>query len=631
MRPSLLSSSALITVASVATVAAVAVSVGVPYVAARSAQPAAMRRTRGIPPPVAAVPGPVAPILLPPPALTVTGTDGKPQTLGLSALEVRATIAGPLAQTSLMMTFRNDSDRALEGNLDFPLPENAVLSGYALDNHGVMVDGVPVEKHEARQIFEAEERKGVDPGLIEQTSGNNFRTRVYPLLPHSERTIRVTYVTDLHAVGSDLVYTVPLHWNQTIPLAKFALTVSDNPVAPELTFGGRDTLLPFTPVGGSLLHAPTQYTMEKTLENAVFADDLTVRLPGLAAQTQTAVEDTKSDGTFFAVADAPPPAPTAPVSGLSATGRLHLGVVWDASVSRLHSDTAHELRLLDTALHGTREATVDVTILRNVADAPRRFVVTNGDTRALVAFLRAVPDDGGTDLSALRLTRGPADLPITAYLLFTDGIDTMAGDPPATVEAPVYAITTDPRANHALLRDLSERSGGAYLNLAERSDRDAVAALGRTPYSLLGRDRQRRLDRRCVPQPRPTDQRASDRNGSPPLALRRRHARLRLPEPLDRARPSHRPPHRYASPQRRFPRFVRHLRQRSGRPLLGASARRDPRAAARQKPRRPDRAGQGIRHRHPRDLAARPRHAPAVCRIRHRTARVTSRPPQSVG
>lgn len=54
--------------------------------------------------------------------------DVKPITL--SALTVEAKISGLLAKTTVYMSFFNPHDRVLEGELEFPLPEGATVSGY---------------------------------------------------------------------------------------------------------------------------------------------------------------------------------------------------------------------------------------------------------------------------------------------------------------------------------------------------------------------------------------------------------------------------------------------------------------------------------------------------------------------
>src|SRR5207237_4329661 len=111
--------------------------------------------------------------------------DRKP--LALATTDIRVVIAGPVTETTMTLTFRNDTPRVLEGELTFPLPEGATVSGFGLDVNGYLVDGVPVEKQKARVTYEKEMRKRVDPGLVEQAVGNNFRTRVYPIPPNGKR------------------------------------------------------------------------------------------------------------------------------------------------------------------------------------------------------------------------------------------------------------------------------------------------------------------------------------------------------------------------------------------------------------------------------------------------------------
>ena len=116
-----------------------------------------------------------------PPELTASENGQNPRPLSLAKADIRTVITGYLAETTMTLTFRNDTDRVLEGELAFPLPETATVSGYALDVNGVLVDGVPVERQKARITYEKETRKRVDPGLVEQTVGNNFK---HPRLPH---------------------------------------------------------------------------------------------------------------------------------------------------------------------------------------------------------------------------------------------------------------------------------------------------------------------------------------------------------------------------------------------------------------------------------------------------------------
>ena len=80
-----------------------------------------------------------------PPALMVKGEE-KSESLQIASVSTEIGITGGFAETRMTMTFYNPHYRQLSGDLYFPLPEGATVSGYALDIDGVMVDGVAVGK-----------------------------------------------------------------------------------------------------------------------------------------------------------------------------------------------------------------------------------------------------------------------------------------------------------------------------------------------------------------------------------------------------------------------------------------------------------------------------------------------------
>ena len=91
-------------------------------------------------------------------------------------------------------TFTNPNARQMAGELEFPIPDGAHVCAYALEVNGTLVPGVVCEKEKARVAFENEVRKGVDPGLVEQVKGNIWKTRIFPLVPHTPRRAEVEYV-----------------------------------------------------------------------------------------------------------------------------------------------------------------------------------------------------------------------------------------------------------------------------------------------------------------------------------------------------------------------------------------------------------------------------------------------------
>lgn len=70
--------------------------------------------------------------------------------------------------------FYNQHSGALEGELDFPLPEDAVVCGYEYEHEGRLVPASVVEKEIARVTFEKEAREGGSVSLAEHVKGMGY-------------------------------------------------------------------------------------------------------------------------------------------------------------------------------------------------------------------------------------------------------------------------------------------------------------------------------------------------------------------------------------------------------------------------------------------------------------------------
>ena len=174
-----------------------------------------------LPHPQIAVPLPT-PSAAPPPLLTVPGVAQAADAVTIERADIVFESVGTLTKTTVTLRFRNTTTRILEGELAFPLPEGAAVSGYALDINGEMADAVPVPKDTARVVFETEVRRGVDPGLVEQTQGNNFRTRIYPLPANGgTRTVRLSFVSEAAPTeNGELRVTLKITKQQGVAISK---------------------------------------------------------------------------------------------------------------------------------------------------------------------------------------------------------------------------------------------------------------------------------------------------------------------------------------------------------------------------------------------------------------------------
>src|SRR6476620_8305137 len=115
------------------------------------------------------------------PRLTIAAPAEKPVTL--DTVRITTDIRGSLAVTSVEMRFFNPNARQLEGELQFPLLDGHQVIGVAMDVNGKLRDAVPVDKARGQEVFEEVTRAQIDPALLQVTQGNNYKLRVFLILP----------------------------------------------------------------------------------------------------------------------------------------------------------------------------------------------------------------------------------------------------------------------------------------------------------------------------------------------------------------------------------------------------------------------------------------------------------------
>ncbi|MCO4770565.1 MAG: DUF2135 domain-containing protein [Deltaproteobacteria bacterium] len=410
-------------------------------------------------------------LITPPPPPTLVVTDGNFQkTLAITALDVEARIVGHLAETTMTMTFHNASRRVLAGDLTFPLPAGATVSGYGLDVHGVIVDGVVVEKQEARRIFEAEVRKGVDPGLVEKVEGAAYRTRVFPIPAGGARTVRVAWVSEVDVRPDGARYHLPLGFTDTIDDVHLRVDVVRATETPRIEGEGVD--------GFGFESWEDRQVAETTLRKVLLDTPVSIVLPDLPNRP-VAVERAPDGTTYFAIHHAEKaPATTARIAP------KRVGILWDASLSRKDADVDAEIALIQAWVKTLKgKVAAEVVVFADRPLAPVSFTLP-ADGAELARHLGGVVYDGGTAIGSI--DEAAQSLSADMYLLFSDGVANLGETTPPTLPAPVYALNGSAVANHDGLRALALASGGAWIDLTTTTEADAVSALGRAPFAFRG-------------------------------------------------------------------------------------------------------------------------------------------------
>jgi Ca-activated chloride channel homolog len=165
--------------------------------------------------------------------------------------EVSVRVDGRVATVEVQEWFRNNGRGLGEGDYVYPLPGDAVFTGYSLYQGEQELRGEMMDADRARVIYEAIVRAQQDPALIELMGKGMIRARVFPIEAGQTRRITLRYTQLLEGAGD------ALHFRYTAGVQHQRVRRPDS------------TPMPVSLNGGD--RAPLAFTM--TVDNAAQFDD----------------------------------------------------------------------------------------------------------------------------------------------------------------------------------------------------------------------------------------------------------------------------------------------------------------------------------------------------------------------
>jgi Ca-activated chloride channel homolog len=149
------------------------------------------------------VPGPCRRCPDPPPQVL-------PRALPIKSIKIDTKISSQVATTHVEQVFRNDTGATLEGTYLFPIPESASIAEFAIWDGDRRLVGEVRTREEARRIYDEIVRRQRDPGLLEYAGKDLFQASIFPILPHSDKKLEITYTQVVRAEGGTVSYRYPL-------------------------------------------------------------------------------------------------------------------------------------------------------------------------------------------------------------------------------------------------------------------------------------------------------------------------------------------------------------------------------------------------------------------------------------
>jgi hypothetical protein len=373
--------------------------------------------------------------------------------LRLRKLDIDVQAHGAVAQITVDAAFINPGASTLEGDFRFALPDGAVVTGYALDVNGAMIEGVLVDRPRAKALYEARVRRGADPGLAEIKAGNIFETHVFPIFPQRGRRIRLRFAMPIPLAGLNL----PLNAEQPSEGWSTTIRVEDAASAPRAS-------LPDGHPARFEREGPTFIARSGSQAQPLEGTLILARpaLPPLILDHHASGEDDiQLGGSLPPVAE-------------GATRPERLSIYWDRSRARLASRLPDDLALVRQLIERTHPSSIEL-IAVNSSGAQRKHPA---NAEEAVAWLQTLTYRGASSFAAVA-----QDSATDRCLLFANGHPTLDLAVPFAPRCRLDAVTSAADPDLAWLRHVAQAHGGTAHRIMARqiealADRLAAPFIG---------------------------------------------------------------------------------------------------------------------------------------------------------
>jgi Ca-activated chloride channel family protein len=130
-------------------------------------------------------------------------------TVEITEISALIDILESTATTTIEIRLQNRSNRRQEAELIIPVPDGAVVRGFAYDGPHGKITAQVLPKDEAKRIYRQLVSKIRDPALAEFIGYNLIRSSVFPVEARGKQRIRLTYEHLLEVDGNRADYILP--------------------------------------------------------------------------------------------------------------------------------------------------------------------------------------------------------------------------------------------------------------------------------------------------------------------------------------------------------------------------------------------------------------------------------------
>jgi len=143
------------------------------------------------------------------PYFVVLSDDPEKDALPLKSTRADVKIAGVVAAVKITQVYRNQGKKALEAIYVFPASSRAAVHAMRMTVGQRIIEAQIMERHQARETYEAAKKAGQTTSLLEQQRPNVFQMNVANILPGDEVKVELNYMELLEPEDNVYEFVLP--------------------------------------------------------------------------------------------------------------------------------------------------------------------------------------------------------------------------------------------------------------------------------------------------------------------------------------------------------------------------------------------------------------------------------------
>src|SRR6478672_8905307 len=136
--------------------------------------------------------------------------DKKLPPLAMVHHRVDISIEDQVAITTVEQSFRNHTDRQLEATYLFPIPKGASVDKFTMWIGETETTGELLDAKKANEVYTQIVRRTQDPAILEYMGNNLMRLKIFPVLPHKDQKVKISFTSVAPQDNGVIEYVYPL-------------------------------------------------------------------------------------------------------------------------------------------------------------------------------------------------------------------------------------------------------------------------------------------------------------------------------------------------------------------------------------------------------------------------------------